>query len=158
MLAVDMETYLPGDLLPKIDIATMAHSVEARSPFLDHRLLEFAAALPSGLKLAGRTGKRVLKTAMRGVVPDEILDRPKIGFGVPLEHWFRDELSELPRELLLDPSASCRGYLVGSEIERLLDEHAGGGYDHSVEIWALVQLENWHREVLEPSRALAASG
>lgn len=155
LLAVDMETYLPGDLLVKIDIATMAHSVEARSPFLDHHLLEFAAGLPPGMKLRGRSGKHILKTAMRGIVPDEILDRPKMGFGVPLEHWFRGELAALPRELLLDPSAHCREYLDGREIERLLAEHASRGHDHSLRIWALMQLETWHQEVLEPARAVA---
>jgi asparagine synthase (glutamine-hydrolysing) len=154
LLDVDIETYLPGNLLVKMDIATMAHSVEGRSPFLDHHLLEFAAKLPAELKLrAGRSGKHVLKTAMRGIVPDEILDRPKMGFGVPLMHWLRGELSSLPRELLLDPSAHCRQYLVGEEIERMLDEHAGGGFDHSQRIWALIQLETWHQEVLEPARS-----
>ena len=105
MLATDVETYLPADLLVKMDIATMAYSVEARSPFLDHHVMEFAASLPTSQKLRGMTGKRLLKTAMRGVVPDAILDRPKMGFGVPLERWFREELRELPSEILLDPRA-----------------------------------------------------
>jgi asparagine synthase (glutamine-hydrolysing) len=153
LLAVDSETYLPGDLLPKVDIATMAHSVEARSPFLDHRLLEFAASLPGDLKLSGGSSKRVLKAAMRGIVPDAILDRPKMGFGVPLKHWYRGELAALPRELLLDPAAHCRRYLVGAEIERVLAEHAAGSHDHALRIWALMQLETWHREVLEPARS-----
>ena len=155
VLAVDIETYLPGDLLVKMDIATMAHSVETRSPFLDHQLLEFAARLPVEMKIRGRSGgKHILKSALTGIVPDAILDRPKMGFGVPLKHWFRGELEALPRELLLDPGAHCREYLVGPEIERLLAEHAGGRYDHSLRIWALVQLETWHQEVLEPARAL----
>jgi asparagine synthase (glutamine-hydrolysing) len=153
LLAVDMQTYLPGDLLVKMDIATMAHSLEARSPFLDHHLLEFAARIPAEMKLRGHSGKHILKTAMRGIVPDEILDRPKMGFGVPLKHWFRSELADLPRELLLDPAAHCREYLVGNEIERLLSEHADGLYDHAHRIWVLVQLETWHREVLVPARA-----
>jgi asparagine synthase (glutamine-hydrolysing) len=97
----------------------------------------------------------VLKAAMRGIVPDEILDRPKMGFGVPLNHWFRGELQALPRELLLDPGARCREYLDGAQIERLLDEHASGRYDHALRIWALVQLETWHHEVLDPARAVA---
>jgi asparagine synthase (glutamine-hydrolysing) len=155
LLAVDIESYLPGDLLVKMDIATMAHSVEARSPFLDHHLLEFAARLPAELKLRGRSSKRVLKAAMRGIVPDEILDRPKMGFGVPLNHWFRGELQALPRELLLDPGARCREYLDGAQIERLLDEHTSRRYDHALRIWALVQLETWHHEVLDPARAVA---
>jgi asparagine synthase (glutamine-hydrolysing) len=157
LLAVDVETYLPGDLLVKMDIATMAHSVEARSPFLDHHLLEFAARLPAELKLRrGGPGKHILKAAMRGVVPDAILDRPKMGFGVPLKHWFRGELSHLPAQLLLDPGAHCRQYLVGSEVERLLAEHAAGTHDHSLRIWTLVQLETWHQEVLEPAVRLRA--
>jgi asparagine synthase (glutamine-hydrolysing) len=153
LLGVDMETYLPGALLVKMDIASMAHSVETRSPFLDHHLLELAARLPAEMKLYRGGGKRILKTALRGVVPDEILDRPKMGFGVPLNHWFRGELADLPRELLLDPAAHCRAYLDGGEIERLLAEHASGRYDHAHRIWGLVQLETWHREVLEPARA-----
>jgi asparagine synthase (glutamine-hydrolysing) len=152
LLAVDVETYLPGDLLVKMDTATMAHSLEARSPFLDHKLLEFAARLPADLKFRRGAGKRILKRAMRGIVPDEILDRPKMGFGVPLKHWFRGELRELPRTLLLDPSAHCRRYLVGSEIERLLSEHDDGVYDHAPRIWSLIQLEVWHQEVLEQRR------
>src|SRR3954469_1564566 len=153
MLAVDIETYLPDDLLVKIDIATMAHSLEARSPFLDHQLLELAARLPARMKLGRGGGKRILKRALRGMVPDEVLDRPKMGFGVPLKHWFRGELRDPLRELLLDPAAHCREYLVGSEVEQLLAEHAAGYYDHAQRLWALVQLETWHREVLEPARA-----
>ena len=105
------------------------------------------------MKVCDRSGKHVLKVAMRGIVPDAILDRPKMGFGVPLGHRFRGELADLPRELLLDPAARCREYLVGSEIERLLAEHGQGRYDHALRIWALVQLETWHQEVLEPARA-----
>ncbi len=155
MLAADVETYLPGDLLVKMDIATMAHSVETRSPFLDHHFMEFAARLPTDLKLRGGSGKHILKTAMRGVLPDEILDRAKMGFGVPLNHWFRGELAHLPRELLLDPAAHSRDYVVRSEVERLLAEHANGSHDHALRIWTLVQFETWQREVLEPSRCLA---
>jgi asparagine synthase (glutamine-hydrolysing) len=149
MLEVDIETYLPGDLLPKMDIATMAHSVEARSPFLDHELMEFAASLPEDLKLDGTGPKRLLKAALRGWIPDEVLDRPKMGFGVPLARWFREELRELPGERLLDRSALDRGYLRGDEIERLIAEHRSGAIDHSLRLWTLLQLDCWHREVLE---------
>jgi asparagine synthase (glutamine-hydrolysing) len=158
LLGIDIETYLPGDLLVKVDIATMAHSLEARSPFLDHRLLEFAARLPPQMKMHRGGGKRILKLAMRGIVPDAVLDRPKMGFGVPLKHWFRGELADLPRDLLLDPSAHCREYLAGEEIERLLAEHAAGQYDHAHRLWALIQLETWHREVLEPARSARVTG
>jgi asparagine synthase (glutamine-hydrolysing) len=163
MLEVDIETYLPGDLLPKMDIATMAYSVEARSPFLDHRLMEFAASLPEDAKLHGGTSKRLLKLALRGWVPDEVLDRPKMGFGVPLARWFRGELRDLPGERLLDRGALDRGYLRRDEIERLIAEHHRGDVDHSVRLWTLLQLDSWHREVLEApvpagQRAIAVPG
>ena len=149
MLDLDIQTYLAGDLLPKIDIATMAHSLEARSPFLDHVLMEFAASLPASLKLRGTDGKRILRRALRDTLPDEILDRPKMGFGVPLDSWFRNELRDLPAERLLDPSSLGRGYLNGDEVERLIAEHHAGAADHSFRIWALLQLDSWHREVAD---------
>jgi asparagine synthase (glutamine-hydrolysing) len=153
MLDVDVNTYLPDDLLVKIDIATMAYSVEARSPLLDHAVMELAASLPAGYKLGGGVTKRVLKEAFRGVVPDDILDRPKKGFGVPLRHWFRDELRDLPREMLLDPGAGTREWLEPHEVERLIDEHRDERADHSLRLWTLLQLETWHREVVDaPAR------
>jgi len=102
------------------------------------------------------TGKRLLKTAMRGVVPDAILDRPKMGFGVPLERWFREELRELPSEVLLDPRARNRGYLRTREVERIIREHQAGDADHSLRLWVLLQLEMWHSEVVD-ARGLVAS-
>jgi asparagine synthase (glutamine-hydrolysing) len=149
MMDTDIETYLPGDLLPKIDIATMAHSLEARSPFLDHHLMEFAAALPAHLKLNGGERKLLLKRALRGRLPDEVLDRSKMGFGVPIGSWFRNELRELPRERLLDPRALDRGYFERREVERLIDDHQRGRADNSLQIWVLLQLEIWHSEVAD---------
>ncbi|MBV8955372.1 MAG: asparagine synthase (glutamine-hydrolyzing) [Solirubrobacterales bacterium] len=149
LLDVDSNTYLPGALLVKIDIATMAHSVEARSPFLDQELMQFAASLPAELKLRGRDGKHILKSAMRGILPDEILDRKKMGFGVPLVSWFRNELRDLPQEILLDPGAVERGYFNRREIERVIHEHQHSQADHSYRLWALLQLEMWHRTVVE---------
>jgi asparagine synthase (glutamine-hydrolysing) len=149
MMEVDIETYLPGDLLPKVDIATMAHSLEARSPFLDHVLMELAASLPAKSKLDGATSKRVLKSALRGTVPDEILDRPKMGFGVPLSSWFRHELREFPGDRLLDPSVDRHGYLQRAPIEQMIREHQAGSVDHSLRLWVLLQLDAWHREVVE---------
>jgi asparagine synthase (glutamine-hydrolysing) len=149
MMDVDIETYLPGDLLPKVDIATMAHSLEARSPFLDHVLMELAASLPRTSKLDGATSKRVLKSALRGIVPDEVLDRSKMGFGVPLSRWFRDELRELPGERLLDPGVEGHGYLQRAPIEQMISEHHAGSVDHSLRLWLLLQLDSWHREVVD---------
>jgi asparagine synthase (glutamine-hydrolysing) len=155
MLAADVGTYLPADLLVKMDIATMAYSVEARSPFLDHNVMEFAAALPVEYKLRGGTGKYLLKTAMRGIVPDEILDRPKMGFGVPLVRWFREDLRNLPSEVLLDQRSLDRGYLRRDAVERLIKRHQDGNGDQSLRLWVLLQLEMWHREVVD-TRTVAA--
>jgi asparagine synthase (glutamine-hydrolysing) len=149
MLDVDVNTYLPADLLVKIDIATMAYSVEGRSPFLDHKLMEFAASLPAQLKLHGMTGKRLLKGALRDVVPGEILSRSKMGFGVPLLHWFRGELRELPREVLLGVDSRVHAYVRPAAVRRMIDEHQSGVADHSLRLWVLLQLEMWHREVAE---------
>jgi asparagine synthase (glutamine-hydrolysing) len=149
MLQVDIATYLPDDLLVKMDIATMAHSLEARSPFLDHRLVEFAASLPPGLKLRGRKSKILLKRALADHLPDDILRRPKMGFGVPLARWFRQDLRDLPREMLLDPGARILRYVRGDAVSRMLDEHLAKTADHSAKLWTLLQLEMWHRHVLE---------
>jgi len=155
MLSTDVQTYLPCDLLVKMDIATMAHSVEARSPFLDHHLMEFAASLPPDAKLRRAAGKRLLKRALRNRIPDEILDRPKMGFGVPLGGWFREDLRTLPSDILLDPLALARGYFRRHEVETLIDEHRSGASDHSARLWSLLQLEMWHREVVDaPPAAL----
>jgi asparagine synthase (glutamine-hydrolysing) len=132
-----------------MDIATMAHSVEARSPFLDHLLMEFAAALPPELKLRGRQSKRVLKDALRGIVPDAILERNKMGFGVPLPRWFREDLRELPGELLLAADSRALTYVRRDAIERLIRDHREGRADHARRLWALLSLELWHREVVE---------
>ncbi|HKP91735.1 MAG TPA: asparagine synthase (glutamine-hydrolyzing) [Thermoleophilaceae bacterium] len=152
MMATDVAMYLPGDLLVKMDIATMAYSVEARAPFLDHKLMEFAASVPVRHKVAGGTGKRLLRGVLRDRVPREILERPKMGFGVPLARWFRDELRDLPSDVLLDPRAIERGYFRKKEIERLIHEHQNAQGDHSQRLWALLQLEMWHREVVEAPR------
>ena len=149
LLDVDLHTYLPGDLLVKVDVATMAHSLEARSPFLDHQLMEWAARLPSRLKLEGTDQKRVLKAALRGRLPDAVLDRPKMGFGIPLSEWFRGELRDLPAERLLDPSALGRGWLRRDVVERTIAEHRSGEEDHGLRLWVLIQLESWARETLD---------
>jgi asparagine synthase (glutamine-hydrolysing) len=149
MMACDVATYLPDNLLVKMDVATMAYSVEARSPFLDHHLMEFAASLPPELKLDGRHGKRLLKSTLGGILPSEILDRPKMGFAVPLARWFREELRELPEVILLDQRSLDRGFFRRSEIEDLIIEHREQSANHSARLWTLMQLELWYREVVE---------
>jgi asparagine synthase (glutamine-hydrolysing) len=149
LLDVDVHTYLPGDLLVKVDIATMAHSVEARSPFLDHHLMEFAAALPSDLKLRRKQSKRILKAALRGLLPDAVLDRSKMGFGVPLARWFREDLRTVPGEVLLDPGSRTADYVRRDAVQRMIRDHQDGRADHAMRLWALLALEFWHREVVE---------
>lgn len=149
MLDADVNTYLPGDLLVKMDIATMAHSVEGRSPLLDHRVMEFAASLPAKLKLRGMNGKVILKSALRGIVPDAILDRPKMGFGVPLPAWFRNELRDLPGEILMGSDARVHAYVRPAAIAQMIEEHHSQRANHSMRLWMLLQLELWHREVVE---------
>ncbi len=153
-LAVDVATYLPNDLLVKMDIATMAFGLEARSPLLDHQLMEYAASLPSRLKIhrSGRryTGKYLLKRVARGVLPDEVIDRPKRGFGVPMAAWLRGELRDLSHDMLTDAVARGRGYFRPESIARLLAQH-DAGIDHAARIWNLLQLELWHRRFIDAS-------
>jgi len=148
-LNTDVDLYLADDLLVKMDRATMAHSLEGRSPFLDHVLMEFVARLPATYKLARGQKKRILRATLRGVVPDAILDRPKMGFGAPISHWFRNELRAMAQDLLLSPRAVQRGYFRPAAVERLLDEHIHGREDHGEELWDLLVLEVWHRTFID---------
>jgi asparagine synthase (glutamine-hydrolysing) len=149
LVEVDVETYLPGDLLVKMDIATMAYSLEARSPLLDHELMEFAASVPARLKLRGLERKVLLRRAVREWLPDEILDRPKMGFGVPLPAWFRGELRGYVTDVLLDPGTLGRGYFREEYIRSLIDRHVSGTEDCSPRLWALLVGELWHREFVD---------
>lgn len=149
MLDVDVQTYLPGDLLVKMDIATMAHSLEARSPLLDHELMQFAAALPARDKARGTDRKRILRRALRGRVPDVILDAPKRGFEVPVAAWLREGLREFAADVLLGPTATRRGQFRPRAVEAMLGAHARGEQDHSARLWSLLALELWQREVVD---------
>jgi len=153
MLATDVDTYLPDDLLVKMDVASMAYSVEARSPLLDHHVMELAARLPEHWKQTRGRGKRILTSAVRHLLPASVLDRPKMGFNVPLSRWFRTELRDLPAEILCGADAAVRAYVRPEAVERLIREHHEERRDHSLKLWTLVQLELWHREVVsQPSR------
>lgn len=153
MLEVDTATYLPGDLITKIDIATMAYGLEARSPLLDHALMQFAASIPANLKIRGREKKWIFRQALRGWIPDEILDRPKQGFSVPIGQWLRHELHDVVRDVLLDPSTAERGYFRPEAVRVMLDRQAAGVDAATKPLWALFMLELWHREVLDDSGA-----
>jgi asparagine synthase (glutamine-hydrolysing) len=144
LLYLNTRTTLLDDLLPKMDRMTMAHGLEARSPFLDRALVEYAASLPDALKRRGRSGKRVLKEAARGLLPDATVRRRKHGFVVPLDAWFRGELRPLVADVLLDRPRLGRR-LRGPAVERLLREHQDGRADHGHRLWALLTLELWLR-------------
>ncbi len=142
---IDMETYLPDDILTKVDRTSMAVSLESRVPLLDHRLLEFVARMPSSLKLRNGTGKYILKRAMSAHLPADIITRQKMGFGVPLGAWFRGELREMTHDLLLDPRTRQRGIFRPSWVNGLLRAHETGRRDYSARLWAMLCLELWLR-------------
>lgn len=139
----DILTYLPCDLLNKVDIASMAHSLECRQPFLDHHLVEFAATLPLSLKLRGGRGKYLLQQTFGNLLPANIWTRPKMGFGVPLDYWFRGELRPLLEETLLGNSAHSHAFFRPEALRALADEHFRGTFDHSARLWLLLMLEMW---------------
>ena len=149
LLDANLRTYLPDDLLIKADRCSMAVSLEARSPFLDHQLVELAAAIPANLKLKGRATKYILKEAARGLLPDAIIDRPKHGFGAPLGAWLRADIAPV-REVLLSREGRARGLLDMGAVARLIDEHASGRRDHGFRLWTLLTLEWWHRLFIDP--------
>jgi asparagine synthase (glutamine-hydrolysing) len=142
---LDVNTYLRCDLLPKSDIASMAHSLELRSPFLDHRVVELGLSLPDHLKRRGRLGKVALRRAFAEDLPPIVAQRGKTGFGVPLAAWFRKELRPLARELLLGDRAASRGWFRPDAVQRLFDEHDRHTADHGHRLWALMMLELWQR-------------
>lgn len=148
-MSVDVRSYLPFDLLAKVDIASMANSLEARSPFLDHAVMEFAASLPRNLKLRGRVSKYLLRRTFANELPRENLRRPKMGFGVPVGDWFRGPLQPLLRDTILGPAALGRGYFRPESVRRLVSEHLERRADHSFKLWTLLLLEAWHTFVEE---------
>jgi asparagine synthase (glutamine-hydrolysing) len=149
----DIHTYLPDDLLVKVDIASMAHSLEARSPFLDHNVMEWAARIPDSQKMLGGQTKGLLKSAMEPYLPDEILYRPKMGFGVPIERWLRAELKTFAYDTLLSRRAMQRGLFRPGYVRQLLDEHSSGVRFHQTRLWALLMLELWFQMWIDPAEA-----
>jgi asparagine synthase (glutamine-hydrolysing) len=145
----DLVTYLPCDLMTKVDIASMANSLECRQPFLDHHVVELAAAMPIRHKFRRGRGKRILEEAFSDLLPGEIWRRRKMGFGVPLDHWFRHELRDYTRDVLCAPLALGRGYFRPEAVTRLVDEHQSGQFDHSYRLWSLLFFELWHRQWID---------
>ena len=148
-LLTDTMTYLPNDLLVKMDIASMTVSLEARSPFLDHHLMEFAASLPEHLKLRRMKSKYLLKRVLKQIVPAENLKRRKMGFGVPIGHWFRGEMQNFLRQTLLSERALERGLFKRQRVRQIVDEHVEGRMDHSHRLWSLLMLELWFERFID---------
>ncbi len=149
LLLTDQMTYLPNDLLVKVDIATMAVSLEARSPFLDHHVIEFAASLPQNLKLRRLTGKYLLKKVLRKLLPSENLTRRKMGFGVPIGHWFRGKMQPFLREVILSEKALGRGLFRPEAVKQLVDLHVRAERDYSHQLWTLLMLELWFNRFID---------
>ncbi|MDQ3332916.1 MAG: asparagine synthase (glutamine-hydrolyzing) [Planctomycetota bacterium] len=142
---VDTLTYLPCDILTKVDIASMAVGLEARSPFLDHQVAELAALMPIELKQTAAGGKRILIETFSDLLPHQIQSRPKMGFGVPLAPWFRGSLNDFVKDVLLDRRTSERGLFRRDELERYIAEHTSGRWDHGYRLWTLLIAELWMR-------------
>jgi len=144
----DINRYLPLDILTKVDRMTMAHSIEARPPLLDHKFVEFAATIPARFRLQGRDTKYIFKKAMRGILPDSIIDRQKHGFAVPLARWFRTDLDAFARDVLLSPTCRERGIFDSRSVEHLFQLHARGR-DLDLQLWTMLSFELWCRRFLD---------
>jgi asparagine synthase (glutamine-hydrolysing) len=148
MTRSDLISYLPGDLLVKVDIATMANSLELRSPMLDVTVVEWGLSLPRQYKIKGTETKHILKDVARSLVPRELIDRPKMGFGIPRAEWLRNEMKEMSFELLTDTTSIQRGWFNPSEVKKTLDIHMSGE-DKDNLIWPMLMLELWARTWLD---------
>jgi len=148
----DAVSYLPDDILVKVDVASMAYGLECRSPFLDHVLAEYVARLPFELKMKRLETKHVIKRAVRRRLPRQTLERGKMGFGVPLRQWFREEVSTMLREIVLSPRALERGYFRPDAVRRLVDGSTRGKGEHHRLLFALLMLELWHRTFIDAPR------
>ena len=148
-LMADLMHYLPNDLLVKVDIASMANSLEARSPFLDHNLIEFAASLPENIKQKGFGTKTLLKKVAANLVPKDVIYRQKMGFAVPIRYWLGKELRQFTKDILLSDEADRRGLFHRSVVAKLIDEQQAGTQDNSWKIWTLLMLELWFRRFID---------
>jgi asparagine synthase (glutamine-hydrolysing) len=157
MMRFDFETYLPDDVLTKVDRMSMAHSIESRVPLLDNRVIDFAATLPAHLKIANGRRKHILKESVRSLLPPGIIDRKKQGFGVPLGVWFRGGLTGIFSDVLKSSRARQRGYFEPAFVDRLVDEHLAGRRDHTLRLWQLMVFELWHRQYLDAPAAVPAT-
>ena len=146
---VDIKTYLTDDILVKVDRMSMAPSLEARVPFLDHKVMEFAATIPTSLKLKGLTTKYILKKAVSDLLPDKILTRGKEGFSIPIKNWIMQELRPLLLDTLSESRVKKRGYFRPEYVQQLVQEHLDGRENHSHRLWALRVFEIWHQMYID---------
>jgi asparagine synthase (glutamine-hydrolysing) len=149
MMRFDAETYLPEDVLTKVDRMSMAHSIESRVPLLDNEVIAFASALPAGLKIKDGRRKHILKEVAATLLSRDIVDRRKQGFGVPLGVWFRGNLRDMFADTLLSPRTLQRGYFEPTFVRRIVDEHLAGKRDHTLRLWQLAVFERWHRAYVD---------
>jgi asparagine synthase (glutamine-hydrolysing) len=156
MMRFDFETYLPDDVLTKVDRMSMAHSIESRVPLLDNRVIDFAATLPAHFKIANGRRKHVLKESVRSLLPPGIADRKKQGFGVPLGVWFRGGLTDVFSDVLKSSRTRQRGYFEPAFVDRLVDEHLAGRRDHTLRLWQLLVFELWQRQYMDVPAAMHA--
>jgi asparagine synthase (glutamine-hydrolysing) len=154
----DLKTYLPGDILTKVDRASMARSLEVRVPLLDHDLVQWLATLPSSLKLRGREGKYIFKKALEPYLPREILYRPKMGFAVPLKNWFRGPLRDRIRQVVAKGDLVDTGMFDVGYLRTLVDQHQSGTSDHSSALWSLMMFDSFLRNVHGRAVSAPASG
>jgi asparagine synthase (glutamine-hydrolysing) len=152
MMRFDALTYLPEDVLTKVDRMSMAHSIESRVPLLDNEVVAFASALPAAFKIKNGRRKHVLKEVAATMLPRDLLDRRKQGFGVPLGHWFQGKLRDVFADTLLSKPALSRGYFQQGFVRRLMDEHLSGKRDHALRLWQLVVFERWHEQYVDETR------
>lgn len=158
MMRFDFETYLPEDVLTKVDRMSMAHSIESRVPLLDNMVIDFAATLPSSLKIRNGRRKHILKEAAARLLPATVLNRRKQGFGIPIGVWFRGGLADVFSDVLASPRTRQRGYFQPGFVDRIVGEHLAGKRDHTLRLWQLLVFELWHRAYLDNSGAGGAEG
>ena len=148
ILSFDQTSWLPDNLLERGDRMTMAASLEARMPFMDHELAEFVSAMPDEFRVRGRATKWILREAMKRLLPQSILERPKVGFRVPVNEWFRGPMKDYLYDHLTGADSKTRDYYRSDTLDNLLKEHVSGRQNHEKLLWCLLNLEIWHRECL----------
>jgi asparagine synthase (glutamine-hydrolysing) len=154
IMYVDLKTWLADTFMEKVDKATMAFSLEGRLPFLDHRLVELAFQIPGKYKIRGTSTKRILKRAVKNLLPPEVLNKPKHGFAVPTDPWFRGELKEFVFHTLMDERTRRRGYFNHPYIEKIYKLHRDGKEVYDTALWLLLNFELWHRLYLDTARSV----